>query len=71
MVWACYEEECECTSEKVREVIDLAQCKRGRGRPKMSWNAVIRSDMKYLGLTEDMTQDRNVWRSRIKIVDHR
>ena len=36
------------------EEIDLAQCKRGRGRPKMSWNIVIRSDMKYLGLTEDM-----------------
>jgi len=53
------------------EEIDLAQCKRGRDRPKMSWNAVIRSDMKYLGLAEDMAQDRNVWRSRIKIVDHR
>ena len=53
------------------EEIDLAQFKRGRGRPKMSWNAVIRNDMKYLGLTEDMAQDRNVWRFRIKIVDHR
>ena len=43
------------------EVIDLAQCKRGRGQPKMSWSAIIRSDMKYLGMTEDMTHDRNVW----------
>ena len=53
------------------EEIDLVQYKRGRGRPKMSWNAVIRSDMKYLGLTKDMTYDRNVWRFRIKIVDYR
>jgi len=52
------------------EVIDLAQRKVGRGRSKMSWNAVIRSDMKYLGLTKDMAQDKNVWRSRIRIVDH-
>jgi len=53
------------------EEINLAQCRRGRGQPKMSWNAIIRSDMKYLGLTKDMTYDRNVWRFRIKIVDYR
>jgi len=34
-------------------------------------NAVIRGDMKCLGLTEDMAQDRNLWRSKIKTVDHR
>ena len=53
------------------EAIDLSYYKRGRGRPKMSWDVVIRSDMKFMGLTEDMAQDRNMWRSRIKIVDHR
>jgi len=53
------------------EVIDLVQYRRGRGLPKTSWNVVIRSDMKCLGLTEDMVQDRNMRRSRIKIVDHR
>jgi len=41
------------------EAIHLLDCRRGRGRPKMSWNVVIRSDMKSLGLTEDMAQDRN------------
>jgi len=45
--------------------------RRGRGQPKMSWNEVIRGDMKCLGLTEDMVQDRNLWRSNIKMVDHR
>jgi len=53
------------------EAIDLSCYRRGRGRPKMSWDVVIRSDMKLMGLTEDMAQDRNMWRSRIKIVDHR
>ena len=37
----------------------------------MSWNEVIRSDMKFMGLKEDMAQDRNLGRSRIKIIDHR
>ena len=53
------------------ETIDSLQHKRGRGRLKTSWNAVIKSDMKCLGLTEDMAQDRNMWRSRIKVIDHR
>ena len=42
------------------EALNLFQCKRGRGRPKTSWSAVIRSDMKSLGLTEDMAHDRNM-----------
>jgi len=53
------------------EMINLLHCKRGRGRPKMSWNKVIRSDMVFTGITDDMAQDRNLWKSRIKIVDHR
>ena len=62
-----------CVNAPVRrcEKINLLQYKRGRGRPKMSWNEVIRSDMKIKGVTEDMTQDRNLWRGRIKIVEHR
>ena len=39
-------------------MIDLSHYRRGRGCPKMSWNEVIRSDMKFMGLTEDMAQDR-------------
>ena len=53
------------------EAIDLSHYKRGRGRPKMSWNEVIRSNMKFMGLMKDMVEDRNMWRSKIKIVDHR
>jgi len=32
----------------------------------MSWNEVIRGDLKYMGLTEDMAQDRKLWRARIR-----
>ena len=53
------------------EALDFLQYKRGRGRPKISWNEVIRNDMKSLGLTENMAQDRNMWRARIKIADHK
>jgi len=53
------------------ETIDLTHCKRGRGRPKMRWNEVIKSDLDFIGLTEDMTQDKSLWRSRIKMVDHK
>jgi len=53
------------------EEIKLMHCRRGRGRSKMSWNKVIRGDMKCLGLVEDMAQDRNLWRSKFKTVDHR
>jgi len=37
----------------------------------MSWDKLIRSDLAYIGLTEDMTQDRSLWRAKIKTVDHR
>jgi len=62
-----------CVNAPVKkcEKISLSHYMSGRGRPKMSWNEVIRSDMKITGVTEDMTQDRNLWRSRIKIVEHR
>ena len=53
------------------EAIDLLHNRRGRGRSKMSSNEVIRSDMKFMGLMEDMAQDRNMWQSKIKIVDRR
>ena len=56
---------------RICEAINPLQCRRGRGRPKMSWTKVIRSDMKFVGLTKHMTQDRNMWRSKIKILDHR
>jgi len=42
---------------------------RGRGRPKKSLDEVVGGDLKVVGLTEDMAQDRRLWQDRIKIFD--
>ncbi|KAF3663664.1 V-type proton ATPase subunit c''1 [Capsicum annuum] len=41
--------------------------RRSRGRPKKYWREVIRHDMGLLQLSEDMTLDRKVRRSRIRV----
>ena len=53
------------------ETINISGGKKGRGRPKKSLNEVIREDLKVEGLTEDLAQDRRLWRDRIKILNHR
>ncbi|KAM3223007.1 hypothetical protein P3L10_022277 [Capsicum annuum] len=39
----------------------------GRGRPKKYRREVIRRDMEQLQLTEDMTLNRKIWRTHIRI----
>ena len=51
------------------ETIECLDFRRSRGRPKKSWNEVIRHDLKTLGLVEDMAHDRKFWRDRIKVTD--
>jgi len=53
------------------EMINLSKCRRGRGRPKKSWKELIKEDLNFLRLKEDMTCDRSLWGSRIKFVNHR
>ena len=48
--------------------MQVASQRRGRGRLKKNWGEVIRQDMTLLQLTEDMTLDRKVWRSKIRVV---
>ncbi|CAN6547450.1 unnamed protein product [Malus baccata var. baccata] len=45
------------------------QGQRGRGRPRKTLEETLRKDLEYLDLTEDMTQNRAQWRSRIHIAD--
>ncbi|KAM1129870.1 hypothetical protein ACFX19_045301 [Malus domestica] len=45
------------------------QGRRGRGRPRKTLEQTLRKDLEYLDLTEDMTQDRTQWRSKIHIAD--
>ncbi|XP_070010773.1 uncharacterized protein [Nicotiana sylvestris] len=49
------------------ERLAMESLRRGRGRPKKYWGEVIIHDMALLQLTEDMTLDRRVWRSMIKV----
>ena len=53
------------------EMIDPSGGKRGRGRPKKSLEAVVREDLRVAGLTEDMAQDRRLWRDKIKVSECR
>ena len=49
------------------ERINIPEGRRGRERPKKNLDEVIREDLKVVGLTEDMAQDRKLWRDRIKV----
>ncbi|KAE8676336.1 General transcription factor IIE subunit 1 isoform 3 [Hibiscus syriacus] len=40
-----------------------------RGRPRRKWVDCLRSDLKELALTEDMTSDRKVWRLKTRVVE--
>ena len=51
------------------EKIDIAQGKKLRERPKVTWMEVIKNDMKLLELEERMVVDRNDWRKRIHVLD--
>jgi len=53
------------------ERINVPNGKRGRGRPKKSLNEVIREDLKVVGLSDDLTQDRRLWWDRIRILERR
>ncbi|KAJ0495634.1 putative reverse transcriptase domain, DNA/RNA polymerase superfamily [Helianthus annuus] len=43
--------------------------RRSSGRPKLTWEERIRADLLDLHLSEDMVDDRNSWRHRIKAKD--
>jgi len=51
------------------ETINIPDGNRRRDRPKKSLDEVIRGDLKVVGLTEDMAQDRRLWRDRIKVIN--
>ena len=58
------------TTAPVRVVETLTvEGRRGRGRPKLTWDEQIRHDLLELHLSEDMVQDRTSWRRRIRVKD--
>ncbi|GJU67654.1 hypothetical protein Tco_1253913 [Tanacetum coccineum] len=56
-------------SSPVRRVkvltVDVARI---RGRPKLRWEDKLKTDLKEMLLSEDMTCDRSAWRSRIRVI---
>ena len=58
------------STEPVRRVERFqVEGKRGRDRPRRTWEEQIRLDLQKLHLSEDMTADRKSWRRKISIVD--
>ena len=51
------------------ENIELGMGKRGRGRPRLTWDRVIEHDLRYLRISEELTQNRIEWRQRIHAAD--
>ena len=65
------EEKCGRPSAEVRVDRPPPGGKRWRGRPKKPLEEVVREDLRVTDLTEDMAQDRRLWRDRIKVTDCR
>ncbi|KAE8728970.1 Detected protein of unknown function [Hibiscus syriacus] len=42
---------------------------RRRGRPRRKWEDCLKTDLKDLALTEDMTSDKKVWRFKIRVAE--
>ena len=48
----------------------IVEGKRGRGRPKRTWDEQIRVDLHELNLSEGLTRDRGSWRRHIYVLDY-
>jgi hypothetical protein len=55
-------DENEAIKRMLRYRVEGEKC---RGRPKKTWQEVIRNDMKACGLSDEMAWDRNEWRMSI------
>ncbi|KAE8705793.1 NAC domain-containing protein 89 [Hibiscus syriacus] len=54
-------------SDAVRRVESITvDGARRKGRPRRKWDDCLRSDLRDLGLTEDMTYDRKLWRLKTR-----
>ena len=55
----------------MRRVDEMEQVvrKKGRGKPKKTLGETLKFDMQCMGLNEDMTKDRNTWKSRIHVAN--
>lgn len=52
-----------------RGILPYEDCKRGRGRPKLTWEAVIKRDLRERHITEDLVNNRGEWRRAIRVLE--
>ncbi|KAE8723401.1 hypothetical protein F3Y22_tig00012443pilonHSYRG00002 [Hibiscus syriacus] len=58
-------------SDAVRRVESITvDGARRKGRPRRKWEDCLRSDLRDLALTEDMTSDRKIWRLKTRVVEY-
>ena len=41
--------------------------KRGRGRPKLTWDELVKIDLKDWNISEEVALDRSAWRLAISV----
>jgi len=41
--------------------------KRGRGRPKLTWDESVKRDLKDLNISKEIALDRSAWRLAINV----
>jgi hypothetical protein len=41
--------------------------RRGRGRPKLTWEEAVRRDLKEWDILKELVMDRSVWRLAINV----
>lgn len=68
MIQACEKEGLDAPVMRC-EKLAVVSLKRGRSRLKKHWKEVIRHHIVHLQLTRDMTLERKLWRSWIRVVD--
>lgn len=70
MVWTFEEEMCRCPSEGRCERLDIVDMRRGRGRLKKYYKEITRQDMTHLYINKDMSLDRRIYKSEIRIEEY-
>ena len=48
----------------------ILEGKRSRGRPRRTWEERIKSDLRELHFSKDLTRDRASWRRLIHVLDY-
>jgi hypothetical protein len=41
--------------------------KRGRGRPRLTWDETVKRDLKEWNIAKELVMDRSVWRLAINV----